>query len=165
MKKEIRRTDRAVTEFAEVEQIIQNAKILHLGLIDGNFPYIVPLHYGYEYNSDTQHWIFYMHGAKVGHKLDLIRTNNHACIELETDVELDSGEDIPCRYGSFYSSVIGQGMVSIVSDFVEKKHGLELLMKNQTNRVFAFTETMVHSVAVIKVDVAEYTAKARKRLQ
>lgn len=44
----MRRADRQVTGPQEINQIIKTAKVLHLGLFDGNFPYVVPLHYGYE---------------------------------------------------------------------------------------------------------------------
>ena len=49
--KEIRRKDRAVTDINKITKIIDEAKILHLGLIDKGFPHIVPLHYGYEYDA------------------------------------------------------------------------------------------------------------------
>ena len=49
MDKEIRRKDRAVTDINKITKIIDEAKILHLGLIDKGFPHIVPLHYGYDY--------------------------------------------------------------------------------------------------------------------
>lgn len=164
MNTDIRRKDRGVTDHNQIIKIIDRAKILHLGLIDNEFPYIVPLHYGYEYDCSKDMFIFYMHGAKNGHKIDLIRSNSNACIELETDVELDSADDIPCQYGSFYSSVIGQGYATIVNDEEEKKRALNLLMENQTGRMFEFTEKMVAAVAVIKVEIREYTAKARAKM-
>ncbi len=164
MSNEIRRRDRAVTDIKQIMKIVDDAKILHLGLIDESFPYIVPLHYGYEYEADKDQFIFYMHGAKVGHKIDLIMESPNVCIELETDIELDPAGDIPCKYGSFYSSVIGKGIATIVENLEEKKHGLNLLMKNQTGRCFEFTDQMVGSVAVIKVQASEYTAKARIKM-
>lgn len=163
MNREIRRKERAVTDINQIMHIVDSAKILHLGLIDGAFPYIVPLHYGYEYDARADRFVFYMHGAKVGHKIDLIQENPNVCIELETDVEQDPGEDIPCKYGSFYSSLMGQGKASLVEDGEEKKHGLNLLMQNQTGRQFAFTDQMASAVAVIKVEVGTYTAKARTK--
>ncbi|KIR03607.1 putative nitroimidazole resistance protein [Lachnospiraceae bacterium TWA4] len=165
MNKEIRRKDRFVTDIKQILKIVDEAKILHLGLIDGVFPYIIPLHYGYEYNEERDGFIFYMHGAKVGHKINLINENSNACIELETDIELDPAGDVPCQYGSFYSSVIGQGIAEIVDEIEEKKHGLKLLMLNQTGRVFEFTEQMVNAVTVIKVEIADYTAKARMKMK
>ncbi len=161
MYKEIRRKDRAVTDLLQIKKIVDEAKILHLGLIDGSFPYIVPLHYGYEYDSDADCFTFYMHGAKVGHKTNLIHKNPNACVELETNVELDPAGDSACQYGSFYSSLIGQGCVSIVEETEEKKHALNLLMINQTGRTFEFTDKMVQAVAVIKMELNVYTVKAR----
>ncbi len=158
----MRRKDRVITDVDQVIQILKAAKILHLGLIDGDFPYIVPLHYGFEYDKEKDTLVFYMHGAKVGHKLDLIRENGNASIELETDVELESGGDNPCNYSSSFSSVMAKGTVAIVEDKKEKAYGLQLLMLNQTGRAFEFTDEMVESVAVIKVDINEYSAKARK---
>lgn len=164
MNKEFRRKDRAVTDLKQIIRIIDQAKILHLGLVDSGFPYIVPLHYGYEYDSNRDMFIFYMHGAKTGRKIELLRNNSNVCVELETDVELDSAGDIPCEYGSFYSSVIGQGCASIVDGIEEKKRALNLLMENQTGRTFEFTEKMVAAVAVIKIEIKEYTAKARVKM-
>ena len=65
----MRRKDREVTNIIEILQIIEKAKVLHLALFDADYPYIVPLHYGYEYTEGIL--IFYMHCAKEGHKLDL----------------------------------------------------------------------------------------------
>ncbi len=79
-----------VTNIIEILQIIEKAKVLHLALFDADYPYIVPLHYGYEYTEGIL--IFYMHCAKEGHKLDLIRSNPNVCIEVESDVSLYPAE-------------------------------------------------------------------------
>ena len=54
----MRRKDREVTNIIEILQIIEKAKVLHLALFDADYPYIVPLHYGYEYTEGIL--IFYM---------------------------------------------------------------------------------------------------------
>lgn len=53
----MRRRDREVTDIDEILRIVDKAKILHLGLFDTDYPYIVPLHYGYEYRDGNL--IFY----------------------------------------------------------------------------------------------------------
>lgn len=155
----MRRKDREVTEVRDILNIVGRAKILHLGLFDQEYPYIVPLHYGYELVDGTL--VFYMHSAESGHKLALIRNNSNVCIELDCDIELISGGDDPCRYGSAFASVIGRGSAEIVSGGEEKIKGLRLLMENQTGRDFEFDSSMASSVAVIKVVVSEFTAKSR----
>ncbi len=104
-----------------------------------------------------------MHSAKEGHKLDLIRDNPNVCIELDTDMEIVSGGDVPCRYGATYSSVIARGSADIVENPEEKVKGLERLMLHQTGRSFEISEQMALSVEVVKVKVLEITAKERKK--
>ncbi len=158
----MRRKDREITGMDQVLDIVEGAKILHLGLMDDDgYPYIVPLNYGYETAGGSL--IFYMHSAKDGHKLDRIRQNPKVCIELECDTELVPGGDIPCRYGLTYASVIGWGMAEIVEDEQEKVRGLKLLMKNQTGRDFEMDGRMASAVEVLKVVVPHFTAKARRK--
>lgn len=155
----MRRKDREVTDREEILKIIEKAKILHLGLMDEEYPYVVPLHYGYEWKDGI--WTFYMHGAKEGHKLDLIGKGTKACVELETDVESVSGGEIPCMYGSAFASVIGRGEATLVDDVKEKIKAIKLLMQNQTGRSFEIDEKMADTVAIMKVTVTNLTAKKR----
>ncbi len=129
--------------------------------MDDGYPYVVPLHYGYEQTDGK--YVFYMHGAKEGHKIELIKKNPHAFIELDCDVELVEAGDIPCKYGSLYASVMGRGNASIVDEAAEKIHGLRVLMKTQTGRDFDITEAMASSVSVLKVVLDDISAKARKK--
>jgi len=154
----MRRIDREVTDINEILKIVDKAKILHLAMFDTEYPYIVPMHYGYEYKDGNL--VFYMHSAKEGHKLDLIRRNKNVCIELDCDVELISGGDIPCKYGSTFSSVIGRGYAEILKNEQEKITGLKLLMLNQTGREFEIDESMANAVDIIKVTVHSFTAKS-----
>ena len=159
----MRRMDREVREFEDILKIIEKAKILRLGLFDGVYLYIVPLHFGYTYDSETKDLFFYIHSAKEGHKLDLISDNPNVCIELDVDMEIVSGEDVPCRYGATYSSVIARGSAEILENPEEKVKGLERLMLHQTGRSFEISEQMALSVEVVKVKVLEITAKERKK--
>ena len=44
----MRRKDREITDIDKIEAIIASARYMHLGMFDDEFPYIVPLHYGYQ---------------------------------------------------------------------------------------------------------------------
>ena len=159
----MRRKDREIKEISEVLNIVERAKVLRMGLFDGEYPYIIPLHYGYEYKDGVL--IFYAHGAKEGHKIDLIHVNPNTCIELEADMEIVSEEDVPCRYGAYYASVIGRGKVELVKDVQEKIRGLDLLMKNQVGREFSITPQMAETVQVMKITINNFSAKSRKKAQ
>ncbi len=155
----MRRKEREVTDIDNILRIVDTAKILHLGMFDSGYPYVLPLHYGYEYTDKTL--IFYLHSAREGHKLDLIRANPNVCVEMECDVELISGGETPCKYGAAFASVIGRGHAEVVKDVQEKIRGLSLLMKNQTARDFIINDQMASTVEVIKVVVSEFSAKSR----
>lgn len=156
----VRRKDREVTDTEEILSIVEKTKVLHLGLLDAGYPYVVPLHYGYEYAAGSL--IFYLHSAKEGHKLDLIRKNPQVCVELECGVELVSGGEIPCKYGAAYASVIGRGTAELLTDEQEIIKGLKLLMAHQTGKAFDMDGSMAAKVGVIRITVSDFTAKARR---
>ncbi len=156
----MRRKDRQITEIESIRAILDKAKVLHLAMIDGARPYVVPMNYGYALADGRL--TLYLHGAKEGRKLDVLQQNDRVAFVLETDVSPVSGGDIPCKYGEAYASVMGEGTAVLLDDPVQKIEALQILMKTQTGREFAFTPAMAESVAVIRVDVDSFTAKARR---
>jgi len=158
MSKGMTRRERQVTDINEIIKILDTAKVLHLGLCVNNEPYVVPMNYGYE--LDGERLTVYLHGARRGHKLDMMSANPNAFFELCCDITPFEG-DVACRYGITYSSVMGRGTATIVEDMEEKKHGLSVLMKTQTGKDFSFEDRMAEVVSVIRIDVTEYTAKHR----
>lgn len=158
MKPGITRREREVTDINEIFGILDRAKIVHVGMIDGNMPYVVPMNYGYVMENNVL--TLYLHGARSGRKLDIIRSNPNVFVEIDTDIIPFEGE-LACQYGVSYSSVMGKGTAEIIDDVDEKKRGLSVLMKTQTGKDFEFTEKMANVVSVIKVKVSDFTAKRR----
>ena len=157
----MRRKDREVTDIRQIENIIEKAKVVHIGMIDGGAPYVVPMQYGYVFTDGAL--ALYLHSAQEGRKIDCIKKNPNVFIELETDIALISGGDIPCKYSSAYASVMGDGTAEIVEDPKEKVFGLESIMKTQTGKAFTVSEEMAAAVSVIKISVPRVTAKSRPR--
>ncbi len=154
----MRRKDREITDICKIEEIIAGARYMHLGMFDGDFPYVVPLHYGYKLENGRL--TFYMHSANEGHKLDCLRENANVFVEIDRGEALVTA-DIPCGYGARYESFMCKGKASIVENIDEKCNALELLMKTQTGSEHRISDKMTRSVTVIKVEAYEYTAKAR----
>lgn len=152
------RRERQITDIEEIIGILDRAKIVHVGMVDGNRPYVVPMNYGYTMNDGKL--TLYLHGAPRGRKLDVLRANPNVFVEIDTDIVPFEGE-VACKYGLCYSSVMGEGRAEIVEDVEEKKEALTLLMKTQTGGDFKFEDKMVSVVSVIRIDVVEYTAKKR----
>ena len=151
--------ERQVTDEKQILQILDTAKVLHLGLAVNNDPYVVPMNYGY--TMENGKLTVYLHSAVKGKKLDMIRENPNVFFEIDCDLQPFGEGDIPCQYGMVYSSVMGRGKATIVEDVEEKIAAMSALMKTQTNKEFSFNERLVSIVAVIRIDVAEYTAKHR----
>ena len=155
----MRRKDRQITDETAIRAILDKAQVLHLAMIDGDRPYVVPLHYGYSLIDGRL--TLYLHSAKEGRKLDVLQKNGRVAFVLETDVASISGGEIPCKYGAAYASVMGEGKAVFLTDPAKKAAGLQILMKIQTGREFTITEAMTESVAVLRVDVETYSAKSR----
>ena len=152
------RREREVTDINEIIKILDESKVLHLGIVDGDEPYVVPMNYGYTLeNGKLTIWL---HGAKRGRKLDVIRANPKVFFEMECGITPFEGE-IACKYGITYASVMGKGIAEIVEDIETKKSALSILMKTQTGKDFEFEDKMAAVVSIIRIDVSEFTAKHR----
>lgn len=151
----MRRKDREITDLNKIKEIIENNQCCRLGLIDQDHVYIVPLNYGYLYNNKH---IFYFHGAKEGHKIELIKQNKQAGFEIDNHHQLVEGKT-PCQYSMKYQSIIGNGTIELIEDINEKKLALQLIMKNVAHKEIEFNNQMVQSVAIIKLVVDNLSCK------
>ena len=147
-----------ITDEVQIRNILDTAKVLHLGLAVDNEPYVVPMNYGY--TMENGKLVLYLHSAQKGKKLDMMRANPKVFFEMDCDLVPFEGEK-PCQYGLGYSSIMGCGTAQIVEDVEEKIKAMSALMKTQTGKDFSFNERLVSIVAVIRIDVVEYTAKPR----
>ena len=147
-----------ITDPDQIKEILDTARVLHLGLAVDNEPYVVPMNYGYSIEDGKL--VLYLHSALRGKKLDMIRANPNVFFSLECGLTPFEGQ-VACQYGLAYSSVMGRGTARLVEDVEEKKQAMSILMKTQTGKDFTFEDRLVSIVAVIRIDVAEYTAKHR----
>ena len=154
------RREREITDVEEIRRILDESKIVHVGMCLSDEPYVVPMNYGYILEDGEL--TLYLHGAKIGKKLDIMRQNPKVFFEIECAVTPFEG-DIACRYGIAYSSVMGRGVAEIIddSDVEEKKKALSVLMKTQTGKDFSFDDRMAAIVSVIRIKASGFTAKHR----
>lgn len=150
--------EREVTDPVEILKILDTCSVVHIGLVDDGLPYIVPMNFGYEMVDGKL--VLYIHGAKEGYKMDVIRKNPVCCFEMECNVIPFEGK-IACQYGTIYESIMGRGVVEILENPEDKIHGMTVLMKSLTGKDFTFNEKLVSIVSVMRINVSEYTAKRR----
>lgn len=153
----MRRKDREVTDLMKIENIISQCTCCRIGFHDYEEVYIVPLNFGYEAKDGT--YIFYFHGAKEGRKIDLIKKNPLVGFEMDTNYALNEA-DLACGYSARFQSIIGNGIVSIVTEINEKKLGLSLLMEHNTKKQnWRFDEKTIDAVTVFKLEVKKMSCK------
>ena len=150
--------ERQITDEAQITKILDTGKVLHLGLAVNDEPYVVPMTYGYTMIDDKL--TLYLHSAVKGKKLDMVQANPKVFFSMDCDRMPFEGR-VPCQYGMVYSSIMGRGTATLVDDVEEKKRAMSILMKTQTGKDFTFEDRLVTIVTVIRIDVAEYTAKHR----
>ncbi|MCK5680339.1 pyridoxamine 5'-phosphate oxidase family protein [bacterium] len=150
----MRRKDKEVPELEQIEEIIKEAKVCRLGLYekDTDYPYIVPLNFGY---SDKK---LYFHSAKAGKKVDILKSNPRVCFEFDIALGLVKGES-PCNWGNKFKSVIGFGTVSFLEDPIQKADAMHILMQNYSNDKHLFPEKVLANTLVYVVDIEEITGK------
>ena len=158
MKKGITKRELEVTDINEIKEILDKSMIVHVGMVDGDEPYVVPMNYGYILENGVLS--LYLHGANVGRKIDIIKKNPKVFFEMECDVTPFEGK-VACQYGTTYASVMGLGKAEILEVPEDKIDGLVKFMKTQTGKDFTFDERMVSIVSVIKITATEFTAKRR----
>ncbi len=174
----MRRKDREVLGDENIAKIIEQCTTCHVAMIDdadANMPYVIPLSFGYSLNSGVLE--LYFHCAHIGKKLDCIRKNPNVAFSMCVENLIEIHEDVYCKSGRFYASVVGQGKAEIVEDVAEKCHGLSLLMEQQSAashhpdsahstqsaapHKFEFTPEQAATVTVFKITSTNFTGKAK----
>ena len=154
----MRRLDRNIDRMEDILSVLDHSKICHLAMVGkDNQPYVVPLNYGYEYKRDQLS--LFMHCAKEGQKLDILRANPSVCFEADNAGSLITGPQA-CNYSQKYESVIAFGQADIVNSIEVKLHGLDCIMQHQAgNKSWDFDPQSVSRVEVIRVTVSSITGK------
>ncbi len=152
------RTEKAlkiITAQSELEAIILRTKICRVGMIDGDFPYVLAFNFGYKNKT------IFLHTSKTGKKIDVLKANNKVCVQFDTDHEFfHRHEHVACSYRLRYRSVIARGEAEFVENYEEKIEALEIFMENYAERKFTFSKPAVDNIAIIKIPVASLTGRS-----
>lgn len=150
--------DKAIREIKgkeEIFEIIAACKICHVGFIDGSRPYVLAFNFGFADGT------VYLHCARYGHKLDVLRENNKVCVEFDCAHEIFArNEEVACSWRMRYKSVIAWGTAEIVDDFDLKEKALSILMTNYSDLTFSFSKPSVDNILIIKIKLEEMSGRS-----
>lgn len=148
----MRRKEREIHPREVIDEIIRQSQVCYLAMCDGEAPYVVPLSFGYDGES------LYVHSAKKGRKMELLRENPRVCFTFTPEQAVIRAEKA-CRWGFSYRSVVGAGRAVFLEDREEKRQGLAVLMAHYDDADYTFEDAEVDGVAVLRVHIDELTGK------
>ena len=156
----MRRNDREVTDWNEILGIVQRCELCHIAFHGEEYPYMVPLNFGFE-TRDKQLFL-YFHGAAEGRKHKLLRKNPKVAFVMEHMQGISGSENgIACRCSAFYESVMGEGTLEYIHG-EEKIAALRCLMRHyaaDSPEPSHFDSAVLQKTAVLRLAVHSLTAK------
>ena len=149
----MRRKEKEITDSAEIEDIIKKAEVLHLAMIDGDEPYVVPVNYAY------MDGCLVFHSAYEGRKIDVLKANPKVCFTLYTDHNVVRA-DKACEFTNHYRCVIGSGHAEFLTDVDEKIKCFSKLIEHYApGGPVDFHEKLVEITNIIKIHIDSMTGK------
>ncbi len=149
---DMRRKDREITEYSEIEDILKTGKVMRIALVDGEMPYLVPVFYAFDGKS------IYFHSAKAGSKVEIMKHNNNICFEISIDQGVIES-DLACDFEARHRTVIGFGKAVFVESDQEKVEALDRIVGRFTKRGFKYPLANFHATLVVRIDIVSVRGK------
>ncbi len=149
----MRRKENEIMDQTLIEEIIQKGEVCRIAISGEEFPYIVPVNYGYKDNC------IYFHSACEGQKMEMLIINPNVCIQIDTNISIEETE-VPCNWSTKYKSVIGFGKASILNDMKEKKVALGIIVKHyKKDFEESYQFSGLEKLCIAKIELSSLTGK------
>ncbi len=149
----VRRRDREITDFEEMQMVLKNTKYVTIALCMNNEPYLVALNHGYDQNQNC----LYFHCAPEGKKLIYTAANPN----VWGQAILDFGVTEECDYA--YTSVQFSGKLTLITDLAEKRHAMEILVRqvslNPEEKLAKIKPEKLASTTMGKIEISYMSGK------
>ncbi|MGC4076147.1 MAG: pyridoxamine 5'-phosphate oxidase family protein [Rubrivivax sp.] len=142
----MRRSQREITDRAEIDAVIGSARVMRIAMVDGDRPFLVPVFYGYDGRA------LYFHSALKGSKIEILRRNPAICFEIGVEHGVIEDEKA-CDFEARHRTVIGHGRAVFVADEAERVRALDLIVAKLTERRFEYPAANLAVTAVLRIDV------------
>jgi len=151
----MRRKEKEITEKVIQEEILRQAEVGRLGTAVDGVPYVVPMNFCYVED------MIYLHSFRAGKKIKAIQSNPRVCFEVD-EGEIIKGET-PCDYSWRFTSVIANGVATVVEDQDERLRGLRLISdKYSPGKGAMITPEIMEKnkhVWIVRIDIDEMAGK------
>ncbi|QCR10376.1 pyridoxamine 5'-phosphate oxidase family protein [Brenneria rubrifaciens] len=148
----MRRDDREITDAREIEQIIQAARVMYLGLSSDDIPFVVPVFYAWDGQA------LYFHSARSGTKIEIMKRNNKVCFVISVDQGVID-DAMVCNFEARHRTVIGLGEAVFIEDEEEKITALSRIVERFTTRPSGFPAANLKATQVIRINILSLKGK------
>ena len=145
--------ERELTDINEIENVLRLARVCRIALIDGEYPYIVPMCFGYNFTGEKLE--IYFCCKEKGKKTELIKSNGKAAFEIDRLHDIIR-VDHSLGFAAHYHSITGIGTIEIVTG-IDKITGITLLTKKYLDGDTdnKFSEQTLNDCAILKLTADE----------
>ena len=148
----MRRSDKKIENRDELTGIMLAGKIIRVAFADSE-PYVLPFNYAFDRDR------IFIHCAREGRKLDIIKKDQRVAFEVSVDTGTIEAEQ-PCKFGFKYRCVIGKGAARFSTDINEITKGLDLIMKQISGKVRnIYDPDMLSKTGMIIIVIKELSGK------
>lgn len=150
--------EREITDFDQIEDLLKVARVCRVALHDGEFPYIVPMCFGYSLKGGKLE--LYFVSVDKGKKIDLIKADNNAAFEIDKLLDIVQDTETPTGFSVAYRSITGTGTLENVTG-IDKITGLNRIMTKfgENAQGIKYSEQTLNSFAVLKLTAGELCCK------
>lgn len=150
--------EREITDFDTINSVLNSTRVCRIALIDGAWPYIVPMCFGYDLEGGKLELFFRC--EEKGRKFDLIKNNNCAAFEIDKLHDIIKNDKFYGFSTMSYHSITGTGEIEVITG-IEKITGLEFIMKKygEFTDNAKIPEQVLNSIAVLKLTAGEFCCK------
>jgi nitroimidazol reductase NimA-like FMN-containing flavoprotein (pyridoxamine 5'-phosphate oxidase superfamily) len=153
--REMRKKEQSIDDEEELVSILRGAKHVTIAMCSDGEPYLVTVNHGY----DVENRAVFFHCAQEGKKVDIMKSN-----PVVWGQALDDRGYVEGDCDQYYSTCQFRGMVTFVTDLDEKRHALEVIIKNLEpvpGPVIEkhVTQKSVREVNIVRIDVEYMSGK------
>lgn len=155
-----------ITDKAAIRDFLASNRYLYISIMDGEYPYIVPLNFGFTMD-EAGVLTLYFHASiggrfyEVVHK-NLLQNNSRVAFAVAQTEGLIAPENA-CYWDIVYKSVVGDGSIEILTANDLKVKALSILMDCfRAKPGYEFDPQMVMRTTVYKVTARDYHMKKSK---
>ena len=151
----LRRHDKAIESAEDCAGILASVRTISLAMCADNEPYLITLNHGW----DSDQRCLYFHSAPTGKKIDILRENSRVWGMAVEDLGYLDGK---CDHA--YRSVMFGGSVNFIDDDADKRHALEIMIRQHESDPEAviaeqLTEARVAGTTIGRIDIDKMSGK------